>query len=248
MAIGNRVETQSVVTSTIVPTVTNAIHRGLLNNDILESVLFRKDVIGSETPSAGTVTVDFSDKDCATITTAVNLSISFTGLQNGDVKYIALTKGIANTVSFSGATDQTYYKNEVNTLLTYVVYQVFNKNGIIYVQAIYSPTQLVNSGFTTISSLDTGWAGTVKYRNNVISGKIEVEIDVVFGPSGGTEITTLPLAVRPDRVILNSWFSDLPLNNEKSFGINTSGEMYSIGAASNSESFYAYVEYYKTIP
>lgn len=247
MAIGNRTETQSVVTSTIVPTVTNSIHRSLLNDTILAGIVFRKDVIGTETPSAGTVTIDFSNKDCATITTAVNISINIGSIQNGDVKYIVLTKALTNTVAFPGSIDYTYWKNEINTIVNYVAYQVLCKDGIVYVQAIYSPVQPVNAGFASIS-LATGWTGYVKWQNNLISGKVEVEVSVTKGTGGDNTVCTIPLAIRPDRVILNSWFSDLSSNNEKSFGINTSGDLYMVGTPALSELFFAYVEYYKTLP
>ena len=136
MAVGNRTEVKAAVTAAIVPAVSNADHIALLNNEINESAVFRKDIIDSETESGGAVTIDYSDKDTATVTTAVNLAVSFTNLENGDVKYLSITKGATNTISFAGATDVTHRKSFINSIATLVVYQVSNNNGNIYVDSI----------------------------------------------------------------------------------------------------------------
>jgi hypothetical protein len=136
MANNNRTEAQSAVTTTLVPTITLAQHAALLNNEINTSVVFDKDVIAAETPIGGSVTVDFSNKDTATITTAVSLAVSFTGLQNGAVKYVVITKQAANVISFVGATDISARKDIINTTITYVIYKVSNKNGSISVDSI----------------------------------------------------------------------------------------------------------------
>lgn len=136
MAKKNRDEVQTQVDAVLVPTLTLTNHKGLLNNDITESTVFEKDVISSETPIAGNVTIDYSDKDTATVTTTANLTVSFTNLENGAVKHISITKNATNTVSFSGATDVSPRRTLINTSVTAVRYQVANKNGVIFVQAI----------------------------------------------------------------------------------------------------------------
>jgi hypothetical protein len=135
MANNNRTEAQSAVTTALVPTLTLAQHAALLNNEINTSVVFDKDIIAAETPGGGSVTVDFSNKDTATITTAVSLAVSFTGLQNGAVKYVAITKQAANIISFVGAVDMT--KNTSWLLSsTSVCYRISNKNGVIYIEGL----------------------------------------------------------------------------------------------------------------
>ena len=136
MAVGNRTETKAAVTAALVPTLTLANHITLLNDSVNESAVFRKDIIASETPGAGLVTINYANKDTATVTTAVNLAVSFTNIENGDVKYLSITKGATDTISFTGATDVSIRQDYIDGTATLVVYEVKNKNGNIYVNSI----------------------------------------------------------------------------------------------------------------
>ncbi len=136
MAVGNRTETKAAVTAALVPTLTLANHITLLNDSVNESAVFRKDIIATETEAAGLVTINYANKDTATVTTAVNLAVSFTNIENGDVKYLSITKGATDTISFTGATDVSIRKDYIDGTATLVVYEVFNKNGNIYVHSI----------------------------------------------------------------------------------------------------------------
>ena len=53
MGIGNRTETQANVSSKIAATVTVSKHTEVLNDDIIESIVFREDVILSPPQSSG---------------------------------------------------------------------------------------------------------------------------------------------------------------------------------------------------
>lgn len=136
MAKKNRDEITTQVNAKIVPTVTNAVHKDLLNNDIVNSVVLEKDVITAQSPAGGNITIDYSDKDTATVVTTSNLTVSFTNIENGAVKYLSITKNAGNTVSFSGATDVSDRKAYINSTETVVVYKVSHKNGNIYVESI----------------------------------------------------------------------------------------------------------------
>jgi hypothetical protein len=137
MAVNNRDEATAQVIALIVPTITNALHIDMLNDNIVNSAVFRKDVIDSApAPVANAVTADFVSSDTVLITTTGNLAISFSGLENGDVKYIVLTKNATNAVAFTGATDLTEQTNFVDTVLTSVLYQIYSKNGVIYAKAV----------------------------------------------------------------------------------------------------------------
>ena len=139
MAVGNRTETKAAVTAALVPTLELSDHITLLNDSVNESVVFRKDIIAVESPIGAALTIDYSNKDTATATISVNTTISFTNIENGDVKYLSVAKGATNTVAFSGATDVSSRKGYINLIPTLVVYQVFNKNGNIYVNCINLP-------------------------------------------------------------------------------------------------------------
>lgn len=144
----NRTEALAAVIAALVPTLTLAQLIALWNNELNDTYLFRKDVIASETSGGGAVTIDYSDKDTATVTTAVNLAVSFTNIENGDVKYLIITKALTNVISFVGATDASLYKGYVNNKLTLVPYEVFNKNGAIYVRSL-TENVIIGTGSTT---------------------------------------------------------------------------------------------------
>lgn len=136
MAKKNRTEALIEVDNALVPTLTLEEHKTLLKDNILNSIVYERDVIASQTPVAGAVTIDYSNKDTATVSTSVNLNVSFNNIENGAVKYLSVTKLATNTVSFSGATDVSPRKAQINTIETLVIYQISHKDGNIYVKAI----------------------------------------------------------------------------------------------------------------
>jgi len=134
MAVNNRTEAISAVNTQIVPTVEATELRTFLNDSFINSVTFDKDVIATDTPVVGAVTINFSNKDLSTVTSSVNLAVSFSNLQNGSVKYLEVIKQAANSVSFVGAVDMSKNIEWINTQ-TKILYVISNKNGIIYVEA-----------------------------------------------------------------------------------------------------------------
>ena len=155
MAVKNRTEVVSRVNSQIVPTVTNAIHRAFLIDDFVNSAVLRKDVITSATPVGNAVTADFTASDCITITTAVDLDITVSGMENGDVKYIVLTKNATNAVAFTGVADVTPQTTFLDNVLTSVVYEIVNKNGLIYARALTN---------TLTTSIVADFANDISYK------------------------------------------------------------------------------------
>jgi hypothetical protein len=133
----NRTELKTQIDTVIVATLAIATHRAYLKDDQSDSLVFRKDIIASETPAGGNVTVDFSDKDLATIITTSNLAVSFTGMENGDVKYMVITKNAGNSITFTGATNRTNFTKLINQSSGAVPFIVYNKNNSISVQALY---------------------------------------------------------------------------------------------------------------
>lgn len=150
MSVKNRNEAISQVNTKIVPKVRNTTHRDLLNNDILNSIQFRKDVIGTATPSGGNVTADFTNYDLVTVSTSDNLVVSFSGLENGDVKYLQITKPLTKSITFSGATDLSAMTNVITDLFTVAVYQIVNKNNVIY--SIIQQNTILRGSFADIQN------------------------------------------------------------------------------------------------
>jgi hypothetical protein len=136
MAGKSRTELKTQTDSALTAVLTLSTHRSYLKDDMIESAVLRKDVIASQTPSGGNVAVDFSSKDLCTVTTTGNLSVSFLGMDNGDVKYLAITKNAGNTISFTGSTDVSPRRDYIDATALTVIYKVANKNGTIWVCAI----------------------------------------------------------------------------------------------------------------
>jgi hypothetical protein len=98
--------------------------------------VFRKDVINSTSASGGLATCDFSNTDLITLSISDSVNISFTGLENGDVKYLYVTKPVAKSVTFSAATEVTPFIKNITDLKTSVLYRIFSKNGLILIKSL----------------------------------------------------------------------------------------------------------------
>lgn len=197
----NRTELETQVDTDIVATLAIADHRTFLKNELIDSAVLRKDVIASQTVSGASIAIDFSTKDLCPITITANIAVSFTGMENGDVKYLAITKNAGNTISFTGATDTSIRRSYINATALTVIYQVFYKNGVISVQSINVENDLDIQTDWINATIDPGFNGTVtqtiKYRINK-NGSLEI-VGAISGGSGGSadEIFFLPAGFRP---------------------------------------------------
>lgn len=195
----NRTEVKTQVDADLIATVALTNLNPFLKNDLIESAIFRKDVIASETPGGGTVSINFANKDMATVTTTANLAVSFTGMENGDVKYLAITKNAGNTISFTGATDTSIRRTYINDTALTVIYQVFYKNGVISVQSINIENDLDIQTDWVNASINGAFGATVtqtiKYRLNK-NGSLEI-VGAWTGGIPGTRLFTLDAGYRP---------------------------------------------------
>jgi hypothetical protein len=195
MAVKNRTEAIASVNSNMVPEIEAIELRSLFNNDILNSVTFDKDIIAAETPAGGAVTIDFATKDMATISTAVNLAVSFTNLENGSVKYFQVTKLAANVISFVGATNMVKNIAWINEN-TVILYRVINKNNALYVEAltpdmplIYKK-EIVNMGNIALQGEYTTRYIDLPGMNSITYDKIRNISFVVYQDSGNVDNTS----------------------------------------------------------
>ena len=139
MSIKNRNEIATQVTTKIVPEVDNATHIDLLNNNVVNSMLTRKDVINAAFPVGGALIVDYSEgnnTDLATVTLTQSTAVTFAGLENGDVKYLKITKTAGYAVTFANASNESDSQEYIDTLLTSILYAVYQKNGVNHVKSI----------------------------------------------------------------------------------------------------------------
>lgn len=188
MAINNRDEANAAIDTALVATLTLTQHKALLKDELNNSSVFRKDVIASETPAGGNVTIDYANKDTATVSITANLAVSFTNLENGDVKYLHITKQATNTVSFAGATDTSPRKKYINTTVTSVVYVVTNKDSVVSVNSI-------NIGNNVTADLQTIIIVTGDWNMNFSAGGSPF-IDVAHGIADITKIRKITATIR----------------------------------------------------
>lgn len=144
----NRTEIKGKVDIEIVAELEIADHRAFLKDDLADQIEIRKDVVSTgNTPAAGTVVSDFTSKDTDLITITDDVTVSFTGLVNGDSnRTLVITKPVGKSVSFTGATDVSTLKDYITTNLTTVVYNIKQKNGVVYVDCVSVDKNLVGGG------------------------------------------------------------------------------------------------------
>lgn len=170
MAKKNRIEILAEVVTKFVATLTLTTHKSFLDDDLINSAVYEKDVIASQSPAGGNITIDYADKDTATVVITANLAVSFTNLENGAVKYLHITKNAGNTISFAGATDVSARQDFIDITATVVIYEVFNKNSVVSVNSINIDNDigviLIDPTPWILLTLINGWIGVVKIRLN----------------------------------------------------------------------------------
>lgn len=161
MAKKNRTEVKASVTANITPTVTVAKHTGVLNDDIAESAVFRKDVVFSPPLGSGSITANYQDVDQVTINASGNITVSFSNLEDGDVKKLIVNKISSNTITFSGVTGSVDGQVIGKTSIHYMVWSANSKIYVTQINrqdggsiSISSITDLTNITTTNVALFD----------------------------------------------------------------------------------------------
>lgn len=188
MGIGNRTETKTNVTSKIAATVTVAKHTEVLNDDLISSIVFRKDVIETPPVSSGSYTLNCSLYDQAVMTITGDVTVSFSDLQDGDIaKKLIVNKQSANVVSFSGVTGTMEGQQVGKTVLHY---RIWSANSKIYViqENRQSGGTLEIGDMQFYSAGGLGTVDSVSFCRYVINDNIVKIFGTVTGttPASGT--------------------------------------------------------------
>lgn len=187
----DRQEAKAEIQANNVPSVTNATMNVMLQQNILDNVLLRKDE-KSTASGAGlsTYTANFAN-DEQVILTGINqnIAISFSNLEDGDVRYLYVTKGATNIVSFSGANDMIQNRDYINNFATSVLYRVTSKNSLIFVEAVYVPA--LNNWVDVTPG--TNWTGTIKFKIDSINNKLLLFLNI----SSSAALTNSIIATLP---------------------------------------------------
>lgn len=212
MATKNRPELQSEVNNAIVPTVTIAKHKDLLNNNILESVALLKDRVILYHSASGSKNFDCSVYDQLRInSTNGDININVTNISDGDVtKKVVIYKRAGDMVTFSGVngtTDgQQYGRAEV-------MYHIISGGGKVYAKQIDDQF----AGTITLSDI-------VNFTNitvGIIVFKYRQERKISFIDGYVKITTTAPLSEIGFKVS-GSQFGNMPVGSYPSVAVNTS--------------------------
>lgn len=176
MAKGNRQTFTSNVTSKIQPKVTTAIHRDMLINDLAASVVFGQDVAIPQSSAISNITVDFTGKDRVDLTrTGGSLNITVTGIDDGETKFLLITKTSGQAVTFVGVTDVTPVKQNANAL-NLVLYEIVRKSSYYFAKAwvenVKTATEDIEGVLETATSAE---ANALSVINKIITpGRIPI--------------------------------------------------------------------------
>lgn len=183
MAKGNRQSFTSNVTTKIQPLVTTAIHREVLINDLAPSIVFGQDVAIPQSSSISNITVDFTGKDRVDLTrTGGSLNITVTGLDDGETKFLLITKTAGQAVTWVGVTDVTPVKQNANAL-NLVLYEIVRKSSYYFAKAwvenVKSATETIEGVLETATAAE---ANALSVTNKIITpGRIPIAGDAQRG-------------------------------------------------------------------
>ncbi len=153
MANNNRTEVSAAIQA-LDALVGETKYKQLVNDVFAKSVVFRKDVSTTDTAATATKTLDFTDIDFITVTQSTNVTYTLSGIQQGEIKYLKITKSAGQSIAFSGATQEDENSTYIQAL-TSIMYEIFNKDGSIQVRAISK----------TIPSASETYKGIVEFAN-----------------------------------------------------------------------------------
>jgi hypothetical protein len=128
----NRTTVKAAIVTQNVPTVTNADLTNMLNVEMNDNLRFRLDVVASQ--SAGSsATCNFTGKEKIILTTSgPAISITISGVEDGDEKWLFINKSAGETVTFISAANLTPVSNYITNATT-VLYQIQRKGSVTYV-------------------------------------------------------------------------------------------------------------------
>lgn len=120
----NRTEQQALI-SALAPTVDLSELQAALTQS---GYVFKKDVISEVTAAAGAATANFASSDQVIVTTSGDVTITVTGLEDGQRAKLKVIKDAADEVGFSGIAGT--FDGELNNKTT-LYYDIINISGFI---------------------------------------------------------------------------------------------------------------------
>lgn len=197
----NRTTVKANIVAENVPSVTNTKLNTMLNTYLADNLVFGADVAVPQSSSVSNITVDFVGKDRVDLTRlGGSLNITPTGISDGEVKYLLITKTAGQSVSFVGVTDITPVDDLV-TAATTVLYEIIRKSSNYYAEAFvdYQVNDIVSPSGWTTPTLGQGThivGNNIKYRL-IMGNQLQIKGGFTSGGPSSVALFNLPADYRP---------------------------------------------------
>lgn len=157
--------------------------KAVLTN-FIDSMLMKRDVQNTVTVTgAGTTNVDFDGYDTVKVSTGYDCTLNIQNINDGDVKFLWLSKTSRVTVVFTGATSQEI-DTTYTTTLTDIIYIVTKKFYGTVVLAPLTKSFAFNRKIVEIGAWNMDANSTVNVAHGLTSTKIR-NWDVIIYDDGG---------------------------------------------------------------
>jgi len=181
MSAQNRTTGKAEITA-LAATLSLTTLKAALTN-IWDSITVNRDV--TNTLAGTTIAADFSGYDTIIVNASGNCTITVSNIAVGESKTLVVNKTAGQTITFSGATDQSLDTTYITTL-TKVVYEIYSKEtSVVIANPKTKSGEIVTliDGIWNEATLGTSWQGSgigrsgMFYRLNKI-GQLEIDISV----------------------------------------------------------------------
>lgn len=137
-------ESKVAVIAAIQPEVDNSEHRDLLNNEIIDSLVMRKDRTSAVVEAGASATLDYANMETYQLTISQTIALTLNNLVNGDIRFLKVIKSAGHAVNFSGATNGVENEGYVTAILTTVYYAIYKKYSTVIIKCL-NATNLFSS-------------------------------------------------------------------------------------------------------
>ena len=226
--MANRTTVKSNVNTKIVPVMVTSVHRDVLNNDFADNLVFREDVAIVQSSSVSNITVDFTDRDRIDLTrTGGSLNITVSGLDDGDRKFLLITKTSGQVITWVGVTDVTPMVDNVDDLST-VLYEIVRKSSNYYAKAYAVTSEIASVAECNALSDETKVVtpGRIPISSTTQRGVLEIatQSETAAGTSNNQAVSPFGLeyitdGLRTKIIDIGDWNMDTDASTTVSHGL-----------------------------
>lgn len=149
MADKNTTEVSAAIQA-LAAVVGEAEFKQLIDDNFAKNCVFKKDVASAIPAASPTELLDFTDIDYLTVAQTGNLIYSISGVNQGNVKYLKITKLASETITFTASVFESSGSIYMNTVLTEVLFMVINKDGVFRIIPLTNLTPIASEDYEGI--------------------------------------------------------------------------------------------------